>query len=162
MSRRPWFDTPLEGTVNLKVNHSSRRDRQLYPDPDAESKKDRHVLAAYWLEVGGSTPAKDEYVKLPNIPQVLSALTMIDNFLMQGKPIPKTFMESFTEGGTKILEIKAPQRGTRISRLLAYRESEWNIFIALAREKKSNQLPPGWKKTAHERIRDALAEGKPL
>ena len=157
----PFIRVPLEGRVNLKVNHSPRRDRQLYPDPNAES-NEHHALAVYLLEVGGSTPAKDDYDKLPNRPQILAAFTMIDKLLKQGMLVPTTFMESFVEGGIKLWEIKAPQRGRNISRLLAYREKDWNLFVAFARAKKSQQLPPTWKKTARERVRNALAEGEPL
>ena len=80
----------------------------------------------------------------------------------QKRPVPKTFMESFTEGGIKLWEIKAPQRGKNISRLLVYRESGWNMFVALARAKKSQGIPPAWKKTACDRVKGALREGGPL
>lgn len=138
------------------MNRTSRHDRQVYPDEDG---KDEHALYVYWLEVGGTTPAKEEYSQLPNIPQVLGALTMIDSMLSQKRPVPKTFMESFTEAGIKLWEIKAPQRGKNISRLLAYRESNWNMFVALARAKKSQEIPPAWKKTACDRVKSALREG---
>ena len=117
----------------------------------------------YWLEVGGKTPAKDEFEQLPNVQQIFSALTTIDSLLMENRNVPKIFMESFTENNTKLLEIKAPQRGKMISRLLAYRESDWNIFVAFfARTKKSQDLPPPWKKVAADRVRNALNEGTPL
>jgi hypothetical protein len=116
----------------------------------------------YWLEVGGATPAKDEYQELPNRPQVLAALRTIDSLLAMKRPVPRVFMESFTEGGVKLWEIKAPQRGKVISRLLAYRESDWNMFVAFAKSKKSNELPLSWKRTASARVRNALREGEPL
>jgi hypothetical protein len=147
------------GRVNLKVNRTSRRNRQVYPDRDS---KDDHALYVYWLEVGGTTPAEEEYRQLPNIPQVLGALTMIDSMLSQKRPVPKTFMESFTEAGVKLWEIKAPQRGKNISRLLAYRERDWSMFVALARAKKSQELPSAWKRTACDRVKGALREGGPL
>lgn len=92
------------------MNRTPRPERQLYPDP--RSGGGDHVLAVYWLEVGGSTPA--------------------------------------------------PQRGKNISRLLAYRESDWNLFVALARAKKSQTLPTPWKKVACNRVKDALREGGSL
>jgi hypothetical protein len=151
----------IEGRVNLKVNRTPREHRQLYPDP---GRKDPgpHKLTVYWLEVGGSTPAKDEFGQLPNAPKVVATLTMIDTFLLQGRNVPKTFMESFVEGDVKLLEIKAPQRGKMISRLLAYRESDWTIFVALAKVKKSQDLPLAWKRLAADRISRALNEGRPL
>ena len=140
MSYVSYHRHTIEGRVNLKVNRTRRVHRQVYPDPNRED-DGGHKLMVYWLEIGGSTPAKDEFKELPNIPKILSALTMIDSFLMENRPVPKVFMESFTEGNIKLLEIKAPQRGKMISRLLAYQESDWNIFIALARNKKSQDLP---------------------
>lgn len=107
-------------------------------------------------------PAKDEYEKLPNRPQIVAALTFIDNFLNDGLPVPKRFMQSFTHRGVKLWEIKAPQRGKLISRLLAYCESDWNMFLAFARQKKTQELPDSWKDTASDRIKRALSEGGSL
>lgn len=161
MLGRIWGGRRSRGRVNLKVNRTPRLDRQLYPDPRVVG-REVHVLAMYWLEVGGATPAKDEYERLPNRPQVLAALKTIDSLLMEKRPVPKVFVESFTESGVKLWEIKAPQRGKVISRLLAYRESDWNMFVAFAQSKKSNELPLPWKRSASARVRNALREGVPL
>jgi hypothetical protein len=151
----------VEGRVNLKVNRTPREHRQVYPDPSRED-VGRHKLMVYWLEVGGKTPAKDEFEQLPNVPKIFAALATIDSLLLENRNVPKIFMESFTENNIKLLEIKAPQRGKMISRLLAYRESEWNIFVAFAQAKKSQDLPAPWKKVAADRVKNALNEGRPL
>jgi hypothetical protein len=160
MSDRVWAQHK-EGRVNLKVNRTPRRHRQLYPNPSSGAGQG-HKLAVFWLEVGGVRPAEAEYETLSNHVQVLAALTAIDVLLMQNRPVPKSRWESFTEGGIKLWEIKAPPRGKNISRLLAYRESDWNMFVAFAGAKKSQDLPSPWKRKARDRVRDALSEGGDL
>lgn len=112
----------------------------------------------YYLQVGDDLPAKGEFEKLPNKPRVLAALTMIDQFLKQGRRVPSSFMQLITHKNVKIWEIKAPQRGKQISRLLAYRESDWTMFLAFARQKKSQELQDSWKDVASDRIKRALNE----
>lgn len=143
------------------MNRKPLAERQIYHDIDT-CVTCRHKLAVYYLQVGNDLPAKDEYEKLPNRPQVIAALTVIDTLLMEGFPIPKNRAESFNHKGIKLWEIKAPQRGKMISRLLAYRESEWNMFVALARQKKSQELRDSWKDTASDRVKRALSEGGSL
>lgn len=132
-------------------------DRQLYPDSKSGSGSD-HVLTVYFLEVGGATPAKADFESLHNRVQVLAALKAIDSMLAQNRPVPKSKMESFEVEGIKIYEIKAPAHGRRISRLFMYRESDWDMFLLFAGEKKSQELPPSWKRTACNRVKNALKE----
>ena len=117
------------------------------------------MLAVYWLEVDEHTPARDEYLSIPNKPQVLAALTTIDNLLCNHRPVPKRRWESFICSNIRLYEIKAPPVGRSITRLLAYRESDWNMFVALVRQKKSQSLPEPWKTVAADRVKRALAEG---
>lgn len=146
--------------VALEVNRSPRRSRQLYPP--ATGGAGPGVLKVYWLEVGGVTPAKSDYDAWGSKPQVLAALTMIDQLVSSGIPVPKSKVESFVHDKVKLVEIKAPPRGKSIFRLLAYREKDWDVFVAFAREKKTQSLPGNWKATAASRVKQALAEGGPL
>ena len=152
------------GSVNLKVNRKPLRERQIYHDMTmcADLGTCQHKLALYYLQVGKDMPAKDEFAKLPNRPQVLAALTTIDQLLKQGRAVPPRFMQPITHKNVKLWEIKAPQRGNQISRLLAYRESGWSMFLAFAREKKSQTLRDSWKETACDRIKRALKEDDAL
>jgi hypothetical protein len=144
------------------VNRSPRKDRQLYPDPNGESGAP-HVLVVYWLEVDGKTPAKDEYAKIKNQPQVMAALTAMDQLLQSDRRIiPTTIMETFTHRGIKLIEIKAPKTGKLITRMLAYRDSNWVLFVAFVRQKKSQSLPDDWKDTAANRIKRSRDEGGEL
>jgi hypothetical protein len=143
------------------VNRSPRDARRLYPDPTGNQAA-YGPLRVYWLEVNGATAARSDYEAWPNKPQVLAALTMIDRLLAGSILIPKNKMESLVQDGIKMYEIKAPPRGRQIYRLLAYRESEWDLFVAFAKEKKTQELPDSWKETAANRIRAALREGRPL
>jgi hypothetical protein len=144
------------------VNRTPRLDRQLFPDPRAES-EGPHVLRVYWLEVGGKTPAKSEYEKISNKPKVMAALTAIDTVLLSGRPfVPDTLLETFTWANVKLIEIKAPKRGKIITRLLVYRESGWDLFVAFVDQKKSQKLPDTWKTTAANRVKRTLAEGGEL
>jgi hypothetical protein len=143
------------------MNRTSRDSRRLYPDP-VGALRAVGPLSVYWLEVNGTTPARETYEKRAKKPQVLAALTAIDYLLAGRVPVPRTKMESFTKNGIKLYEIKAPPTGKQIFRLLAYRESDWNMFVAYANIKRSQSLPEDWKTVAASRIRDALKEGRPL
>lgn len=162
VSAQGW--TVYGGSVNLKVNREPRASRQIYHNGQIceDFNKCSHLFSLYYLQVGQNMPAQREFDKLPNRPDVLGALNMIDQLLTQGRPVPKAFMERIAHKSVKMWEIKAPQRGTQISRLLAYSERDWTMFLALAREKKTNKLPSGWLKTAYERITAALQEGGTL
>lgn len=161
-SAQRW--TVCGGSVNLKVNRESRESRQIYHNIKVcpNSGECGHKLSLYYLQTGTNMPAKREFAKLPNSPEVSAALTMIDRLLMQGRPVPKTFMERITYRKVKMWEIKAPQRGSQISRLLTYSERDYVMFLALARQKKAQKLPPAWLKTAYDRIVAALQEGDML
>jgi hypothetical protein len=94
----------------------------------------------------------------------MAKLTMIDRILADnpGAILTKNQLESFEYDGIKLIEIKAPPRGKQIFRLLAYREKDWDLFVAVADVKRSTALPAGWKDTAANRVKDALKEGLPL
>lgn len=80
-------------------------------------------------------PAREEYEEIPNKPQVMAAFNVIDQLCLQKCPIPPSKMELFTCSNIKLLEIKAPPRGKLITRALANRDRDWDIFIALIRAK---------------------------
>jgi len=150
----------LEDSVNLKVNRMPRHERQIYHDPEMCSDMGvcSHKLALYYLQVGRDLPAKSEYEKLPNRTKILATLTMIDELLRHDRTVPSRFMQPIVYKNVRLWEIKAPQRGSQISRLLAYRENGWNMFLAFAREKKSQELQDSWKGAACDRIKRALNE----
>lgn len=62
------------------------------------------------------------------------------------------------EGGT-LWEFKAPPRGDRIYRVLAFCPNGWDMFVVLAAEKKSQQLPSRWIETAKLRVTAAKDRG---
>jgi hypothetical protein len=62
-------------------------------------------------------------------------------------------------GCNALLEIKAPPQGNRIFRMLACQEDNWDLFVALAREKKQQDLPPAWKDAAPGTSRRPAGKG---
>jgi len=112
--------------------------------------------------VDGLTPARRDYEKYDQKPRVLAALTILDMTLGQDSTGRSSKLETFVHRGVRLWEIKAPERGSRIFRLLAYRESDWDLFVAFAKEKRSQQIPAQWKDTAASRVKAAQDEGGPL
>lgn len=119
-------------------------------------------LAVYWLAMPDNTlPAKKEYEEEVDDTKVQATLAVIDQLALNNEPIPSTRIEKITHRRESLWEVKAPQRGTRIYRLLCYRHQRWEFYVALAREKRSQELPKSWKDAAADRIKCSLASGGP-
>jgi hypothetical protein len=120
------------------------------------------TLGVYWLAMPDNTlPAKKEYEEEVDDTKVQATLAVIDQLAMNNEPIPSTRIAKITHRRESLWEFKAPQRGTRIYRLLCHRHQRWEFYVALAREKRGQELPQSWKDTASSRIKRSLAAGGP-
>lgn len=138
--------------VNLKVNLPKEK-RTLFVG---------NVLHVYWLALPGDTlPGNKEYVKEVDPVEVQAALKAMDDLLAAGERVPSTLMTSWEHKKTKVHEVKAPQRGREIYRLLCHRSDDWNLYVALARQKKTQAIPKAWKDTAVARIKKSMKGGGP-
>ena len=137
---------------NLRVN-IPKSDRELFVGEE---------LAVYWLALPDNTlPAKKEYEEEVDDTKVQATLAVIDQLALNNEPVPSTRIEKITHKRVSLWEVKAPQRGTRIYRLLCHRNQRWELYVALAREKRGQDLPASWKDTAVDRIKRSLAAGGP-
>jgi hypothetical protein len=138
--------------LNLRVD-ISKRDRALFV---GES------LAVYWLALPGNTlPAQKEYAQGVDDTKVQAALAVVDQLALNNEPIPSSRLEKVSHRKETLWVFKAPQRGTRIYRLLCHRHQRWEFYVALAAEKRGQELPRNWKDTAAERVKRSLAAGGP-
>ena len=147
--------------VRFTVNRSPRDSRRLYPDPTGVQGA-VGPLRVYWLEVNGTTPARQEYEKYKVKPRLAAALTNIDTLLAAKIRVPQSKMETVSKSGIRLWEIKVPPRGRQIFRFFAYQENDWDLFVAYVVMKKSQGLREGWKELAASRVKHALEEGGPL
>lgn len=137
--------------VNLQVDK---------PKPERELYAGAH-LRVFWLALpNGSLPAEEEYAEVADA-KVQACLHYIDTRLAEGKGVPKERMQHVEHGGVRFLELKAPPKGKRIYRLLCYQDSGWDLYVAVAFEKKGNELPKKAKQRAARRIKQSLAAGGP-
>ena len=120
------------------------------------------TLCVYWLLTPpASMPARKEYAKQVDDAEARAAMQAIDEFLTEGEKVPKTLLEKWDHKGVVVWEIKAPQTGKIINRLLCHRGSNWDLFVALARQKGSQVIELSWKETTAIRIKRSLAAGGP-
>jgi phage-related protein len=140
------------GRVNLKVNRP-KEERKLFIG---------RRLRVYWLSVQGELPALREYRREVDDTEVQASLKAIDGFLERGERVPSFLTEKWTYANQAVREVKAPkQQAFRIYRLLCYHGRDWDLYVALAREKKRQSIPNNWKDLAVRRIKESLRHGGP-
>ncbi len=139
-------------SFSLRVN-IPKTDRELFVGD---------CLAVYWLALPGNRlPAKKEYEATVDDYKVKAALSVIDMLALNNEPVPSHRIQKISWRGESLWEIKAPQKGARIYRLLCYRHERWEFYVALSGEKRTYELPEIWKDTAVERVKCSLDAGGP-
>lgn len=114
------------------------------------------------LFLPGTPAVLKEYDKEIDHIEALATFAAMDRHLLALEQIPKSRAEPLGPVASgKLWEVKAPPVSKDvIGRLLCYCPQGWNFFVALARKKKTQQLPDEWKRTAIQRIQRASERGR--